>query len=205
MGVTNLAQFENITIDYSTPSSAADTAIAVDPFVQPVVRTFQDAIDAVERSMDCSIPARRVVKTALRQIAWAVAMIKARNSGQYLDPDRKALDLACMPFDLPVINRALAGVRYRMAGFSSDKSYRNAKSALRRIGRELGIVAPHRAPELSPDNPYASLLAAADEFQMASVRRFAARMMQEGRLPCDVTERRSQAGTVATWRASWSA
>jgi hypothetical protein len=92
-----------------------------------------------------------------------------------------------MPFDLPVINKALAGVSYRMAGFNSDKSYRNAKSALRRIGRELGMVVPHRAPELPPDSPYAPLLAVADEFQLASVRRFAARMMDEGRNPGDVT------------------
>jgi hypothetical protein len=112
-----------------------------------------------------------------------MAMIKARDSGQYLDPDRKALDLARMPFDLPAINQALAGVRYRMAGFNSDKSYRNAKSALRRIGRESGMVAPHRAPELPPDNPYAPLLAAANAFEAASARRFAAWMMQEGRPP----------------------
>jgi hypothetical protein len=187
MDATNLTQFETIMTDYSAPPSAADTAMTVDAFVRPAVRTFQDAVGAVERSLDCSIPARRVMKTALRQIAWAVAIINARNSGQYLDPDRKALDLACVLFDLPVINRALAGVRYRMAGFSSDKSFRNAKSAQRRIGRELGMVAPHRAPELPPESPCAPLLAAADEFQLASARRFAARMMQKGRLPCDVT------------------
>jgi hypothetical protein len=111
----------------------------------PALRTFKDASDYVERSMDCSIPARRVLKTALRQLAFAMAMVEARRSGQYLNPDRKALDLARMPFDLPAINQALAGVRYRMAGFNSDKSYRNAKSALRRISRELGMVVPHQS------------------------------------------------------------
>jgi integrase len=173
--------------DCSTPAPAADTTTEVDAFVQPVVWTFEDAIRFVGSSMECSTAARTVLKTALRQIAWGVSVVNARDSGQYLDPNRKKLDLARMPFDLPAINRALAGVRYRMAGFNSEKSCRNAKSGLRRIGRELGMVASHRAPELPPDNPYAPLLAAADEFQLASVRRFAARMMQEGRLPGDVT------------------
>jgi hypothetical protein len=59
---------------------------------------------------------------------------------------------------------------------------------MRRIGRELGLVASHRAPELPTDTPYAPLLAVADEFQLASVRRFAARMLQQGRLPGDVID-----------------
>ena len=188
MDVTNLAQSETITTDYSTPPSAADTAIAVDPFVQPVVRTFEDAIRFVDSSMDCSPAARTVLKTALRQIARGVSVVNARSSGSYLDPERKNLDLARIPFDLATINGALTGLSYRMAGFNSDKSCRNAKSAMRRIGRELGLVASHRAPELPTDTPYAPLLAVADEFQLASVRRFAARMLQQGRLPGDVID-----------------
>ena len=133
MDVTNLAQFESIITDYSNPPSAVDTAA----FVQPVVRTFEDAIRFVDSSMDCSPAARTVLKTALRQIAWGVSVVNARDSGAYLDPNRKNLDLARIPFDLAAINGALAGVTYRMATFSSDKSCRNAKSGLRRIGREL--------------------------------------------------------------------
>jgi hypothetical protein len=102
------------------------------------LRTFKDASDYVERSMDCSTAARRVLKTALRQIAWAVTARKARDSGGYLDPNRKTLDLARVSFSLPDINQALAGVRYRMAGFNSDKSFRNAKSGLRRIAATSG-------------------------------------------------------------------
>jgi hypothetical protein len=188
MDVTNLNQFESIITDYSAPEPAADTATAVDAFVQPLVRTFEDAIRFVDSSMDCSPAARTVLKTALRQVAWGVSVVNARDSGAYLDPNRKNLDLARIPFDLAAINGALAGVSYRMAGFNSDKSCRNAKSGLRRVGRELGLVASHRAPELPPDNPYAPLLAVADEFQRASVRRFAARMLQQGRLPADVTD-----------------
>jgi integrase len=188
MDLTNLTQFEDIMINYSTPSSAADTAMAVDAVVQPAVRTFEDAIRFVDSSMDCSPAARTVLKTALRQIARGVSVVNARGSGLYLDPDRKALDLARMPFNLAAINGALVGLSYRMAGFNSDKSFRNAKSGLRRIGRELGMVAPHRAPDLPPDGPYASLLAVADEFQLASVRRFATRMLEQGRLPGDVTD-----------------
>jgi hypothetical protein len=180
MDATNLTQFETI----MTTDGANPTVDTLDP---PPVRTFQDAIHFVDRSMACSTPTRRVLKTALRQIAFAMAMLEARDSGRYLNPDRKALDLARMPFALPVINQALAGVRYRMAGFTSDKSYRNAKSALRRIGRALGMLAPHRAPPLPPDNPYGPLLAVANEFEWASARRFAAWMLQQGRHPHDVT------------------
>jgi hypothetical protein len=187
MDVTNLTQLENIIIDCSTPPPTADTTVAVDAFVQPVVLTFEGAIRFVDSSMDCSPAARTVLKTALRQIAWGVSVVNAGDSGQYLNSDRKKLDLARIPFDLAAINGALTGVSYRMAGFTSDKSRRNAKSGLRRIGRELGMVAPHRAPELPPDHSYAPLLAVADEFQVASLRRFAARMMDEGRNPGDVT------------------
>ncbi|HEY1413395.1 MAG TPA: hypothetical protein VGF36_14715, partial [Rhodopila sp.] len=142
----------------------------------------------VEASMDCPTEAKRVLKTALRQIAWGVSVVNARDSGQYLDPNPKKLDLARIPFDLPTINLALAGISYRMAGFTSDKSYRNAKSGLRRIGRELGIVQPFRAPDLPSDNPYAPFLAVAVVFELASARRFAAKMMEQGRRPGDVTD-----------------
>src|SRR6202162_4665989 len=186
MDVTNSTQFENIITNCSTPPPAADTTVAVDAFVQPVMRTFEDAIRFVGSLMECSPAARTVLKTALRQIAWGVSVANARDSGQYLDPDRKKLDLARIPFDVEAINAALTGVSYRMAGFNTEKSYRNAMSGLRRIGRELGMVVSHRAPELPPDSPYAPLLAVADEFQLATVRRFAARMTQAGRLPADI-------------------
>jgi hypothetical protein len=113
MDVANLIQFDNIMTDCSTPPLAADTTIAVDAFVQPVVRTFEDAIRFVGSSMECSPAARTVLKTALRQIAWGVSVANARDSGQYLDPDRKKLDLARMPFDVEAINGALTGVSYR--------------------------------------------------------------------------------------------
>jgi hypothetical protein len=177
-----------VIIDCSIPAPAASTTEEGDAFVQPVVRTFEDAIRFVDFSIDCPPTARAVLKTALRRTAWAVSVVNARSSGRYLDPDRKKLDLARIPFNVEAINRALAGVSYRMAGFNTEKSYRNAMSGLRRIGRELGMVAPHRAPELPLDSPYAPLLAAADEFQLATVRRFAARMMEEGRLPGDVSD-----------------
>jgi hypothetical protein len=112
---------------------------------------------------------------------------RARTSGQYLDPNWKKRDLKRLPFDLPAINQTLTGVRYRMAGFNTDKSYRNAMSGLRRVGRDLGMVVPHRAPDLPPDNPYAPFLAVADTFEVASARRFAAKMIEDGRHPRDVT------------------
>jgi hypothetical protein len=66
MDVTNLTQFENIITDCSTPPPTADTTVAVDAFVQPVVRTFEDAIRFVGSLMECSPAARTVLKTALR-------------------------------------------------------------------------------------------------------------------------------------------
>jgi integrase len=188
MDSTNLTQFDNIMTDCSTPASAANTTPAVDAFGQPVVRTFEDAISFVDFSMECPPTARAVLKTALRKIAWAVSVMNARSSGLYLDPDPKNLDLARIAFDVTAINRALSGVSYRMAGFNTEKSYRNAMSGLRRICRELGMVEPFRAPELPADSPYAPLLAAAVEFELAAVRRFAAKMMQQGRHPGDITD-----------------
>lgn len=166
-------------------SNRSDGAPACPASLTPPALTFQDAIDHVERAYPPA--AGRVLKTALRQIARAVIETRARASGQYLDPNRKTLDLARLPFDLAAVNRTLTGVRYRMAGFNCDKSYRNAKSGLRRIGRDLGMVVPHRAPDLPPDNPYAPFLAAADTFELASARRFAAKMIEEGRHPADIT------------------
>jgi hypothetical protein len=69
MDVTNSTQFENIMTDCSTPPAAADTTLAVDTLEPPPLRTFQDAIDFVERSMDCSIPAGRVLKTGLSNLS----------------------------------------------------------------------------------------------------------------------------------------
>jgi hypothetical protein len=149
------------------------------------VRTFQDAIDRVERAYPPA--AGRVLKTALRQIARAVIEARARASGQYLDPNRRNRDFSHLAFDLPAINQTLTGMRYRLAGFNCDKSLRNAMSGLRRIGRDLGMVAPHRAPDLPPDNPYVPLLEGADAFEVASARRFAAKMIEDGRHPQDVT------------------
>jgi hypothetical protein len=156
------------------------SALAVSP-----VLTFQDAIDHVERTYPPA--AGRVLKTALRQIARALIEVRARASGQYLDPNRKNRDLAGVPFDPVAINETLTGAPYRMAGFNSDKSFRNALSGLRRIGRDLGMIVPHRAPDLPPDNPYAPFLAAADSFELAAARRFAAKMIEDGLHPKDVT------------------
>ena len=169
-------------IDTTDATGASPTCPALPT---PRALTFQDAIDHVERTYPPA--AGRVLKTALRQIARAVMETRSRASGEYLDPNRKNRDLARLPFDLPAINRTLTGVRYRMAGFNTDKSYRNAMSGLRRIGRDLGMVAPHRAPDLPPDNPYAPFLAAADPFELAAARRFAAKMIEDGRHPGDVT------------------
>ncbi len=146
---------------------------------------FQDALAFAEHSY--SIPTARTLKTALRQVAWALVTVRARATGEYLDPNPKNLDLTRLPFDLAAINATLTGVRYRMAGFNSDKSLRNAVSNLRRIGRDLGIVVPHRAPDLPPDTPWAPFLAAADVFELATARQFAAGMTELGRLPEDIS------------------
>jgi hypothetical protein len=147
--------------------------------------TFSDVSAFVERSYP--IPTARALKTTLRQIARALATVRARATGQYLDPNPRNLDLGRVAFDLVAINQSLTGMSYRMAGFSTDKSFRNATSGLRRIGRDLGMVVPHRAPELSPASPWAPLLSVASPFEEASARRFAARMTELDRTPDTVT------------------
>ena len=123
----------------------------------------------------------------MRQTAWSVAFIEASVTGKHLEMDRKKLDLARMPFDIAAINRLWEGRRYRMAGFTSDKTYRNARWGLRQICRGLGMVVPHRAPQLPPDDPCAPLLAVASSFELATVRRFAAYLADQGLRPEAVT------------------
>lgn len=150
--------------------------------------TFQDAIEAVARLDTCTPDTRRGLQTALRQIAWSLTFIAARSSGAFLE-DKKALDLSRIAFDIPAINRAWEGLRYGLAGFSSDKSYRNARWSLRRISRDLGLLTPpHRAPDLPPDHPYGPLLAAANAFELATARRFAAWLAAQGIHPHAVTD-----------------
>ena len=70
----------------------------------PRVLNFQDALAFVERSYP--IPTARILKTALRQIGRALVTVRARATGEYLDPNPKNLDLARLPFDLPAINQS---------------------------------------------------------------------------------------------------
>jgi integrase len=147
--------------------------------------TFKDLVVHAERTYPMATA--RPMKTALRQIAVALVTVRARATGAYLDPNPKNLDLAGLPFDLVAINETLTGVRFRIAGFTSDKTFRNAMSNLRRIGRDLGLVQLHRAPELPSDHAYVPFLAVADTFQLASARRFVAKMLEDGRHPRDVT------------------
>jgi hypothetical protein len=152
----------------------------------PAKLTFSDVLKDIER-LDCFASCRATLRTALRQTAWSVAFIEARVTGKHLDVDRKKLELARMPFDIATINRLWEGLRYRMAGFTSDKTYRNARWGLRQICRALDMVVPHRAPQLPPDNPYAPLLAVASSFELASVRRFAAYLADQRLCPEAVT------------------
>lgn len=149
--------------------------------------SFHDVLAFVDHHPEWLEKTRTELKTALRQIAWSIALVQTRKQGAYLDPDRKALDLQVMPFDIPTINQALTGVSYRLAGFNSDKSYRNAKSALRRVGRTMGIVTAMKAPRLPPDNAYAPFLGMANRWNESAARLFAARLTQHGRQPGDVT------------------
>jgi hypothetical protein len=148
--------------------------------------TFSDVLADVDR-LDCFASARATLKTALRQTAWSVAFIDARVTGKYLDVDRKKLELARMQFDIAAINRGWEGLSYRLAGFTSEKAYRNARWGLRRICRALDMVVPHRAPQLLPDDPCAPLLAVATSFELATVRRFAAYLTDQGLRPEAVT------------------
>jgi hypothetical protein len=157
------------------------------PSTTPPQDTFADLICYIDSRADWSEAIRGVRKAAVRRIGWSIVLIEARRSGEYLDPDRRKLDLSRIPFNIPAINRALKGMSYRLAGFNTDKSFRNAKSGLRRVGRELGRVAPFRGPELPPDSPFAPFVAMADHYGQEYARLFAARLHHKGRHPSQVT------------------
>src|ERR1700692_2082484 len=74
----------------------------------PRALTFGDALAFVERSYP--IPTARALKTTWRQIARALVTVRARATGQYLDPNPRNLDLAHTPFDPVAINKSLTGV-----------------------------------------------------------------------------------------------
>ena len=162
---------------FASPPAKASTAdlAALSP-----ADTLADLIAYIDNRTDWRDATRSGLKTAVRQIAWSLSLIQARDSGQPLDSDRKKLDLARIPFDIPAINRALKGMSYRLAGFNSDKSYRNAKTGLRRVGRALRKVAPDRPLELPPDSPYAPFIDQASRFEKEAARCFASRTLSRG-------------------------
>jgi hypothetical protein len=175
-------RFDREATQAATSQSAASSAGSV----LPVKLTFSDVLKDVER-LDCFASSRATLRTALRQTAWSVAFIDARVTGTYLDEDRKKLELARMSFDIAVVNQLWQGLSYRLAGFTSEKAYRNGRWGLRRICRTLGMVVPHRAPQLPPNDPCAPLLAVATSFKLATVRRFAAYLADQGLRPEAVT------------------
>jgi hypothetical protein len=175
-------RFDREATHTSSPQSVSSSAGSA----VPGKRAFSDVLKDVER-LDCFASCRPTLRTALRQTAWSVAFIEASVTGKPLEMDRKKLDLARMPFDIAAINRLWEGRRYRMAGFTSDKTYRNARWGLRQICRGLGMVVPHRAPQLPSDDPCAPLLAVASSFELATVRRFAAYLADQGLRPESVT------------------
>src|SRR5689334_15308723 len=80
----------------------SDSAPAGPASLAPPVLTFKDLIDHVERAYH---PAKgRELKTALRQIGRALVTVRARATGEYLDPNPKNLDLTRLPFDIVAIN-----------------------------------------------------------------------------------------------------
>ena len=172
----------------SLPSRPPAKASTADLAALSPADTLADLIAYIDSRTDWRDATRSGLKTAVRQLAWSLSLIQARDSGQPLNSDRKKLDLARIPFDIPAINHALKGMSYRLAGFNSDKSYRNAKTGLRRVGRALRKVAPDRPLELPPDSPYAPFLDQASRFEKEAARCFASKLYHAGLWPAQVTD-----------------
>ena len=159
------------------PPGATDPAPDADPRLQ----TFADVDTYVATHPHWSAPSRRALRSTCRLAAWSVHAIQAARRQEPFDPEPKHLDLARVAFDIPAINAAWHGRSYRAAGFESKSMFRNARWAIRHVGRAAGQVLTCFAAPLPPGHPFAALEAGANKYDKPTVRRFVAWCDQTGR------------------------
>jgi hypothetical protein len=117
-----------------------------------------------------------------------VNAIRAAARNEPFDPDMKNLDLTAVPFDIATINAAWKGRSYRAAGFNNKGTFRNARWAIRLIGRVAGTVLPCFAPPILPGDPFEPLLRTANKYDKPTTRLFAAWCRETGLCPGDIDD-----------------
>ena len=155
---------------------------------RPHLTTFADVDNYIRDHSDWPETARGPLRSTCRAVACRVNAIRATERNEPFEPDPKRLDLATVPFDIAMINAAWKGRSYRAAGFACKKSFRNARSTIRRIGRAAGMVAPCVAPRIMPGNPFEPLQQTADKYDKAAVCHYVAWCQRTGLCPPDVKD-----------------
>jgi len=152
------------------------------------LKTFADVNDFIRLHPDWPKGDRDPLRSTCRGVACRVNAILAGERNEPFEPDPKKLDLATVPFDIPMINAAWKGRSYRAAGFACKKSFRNARWAIRHIGRAAGMVIPRLAPPIPPGDPFEPLEQTLNKYDKPAVGHFAAWCRQVGLSPPDVTD-----------------
>jgi integrase len=155
--------------------STGSDPVAPEPAAAPLrLETFADVDAYIADHPDSPVAGRASWRSSCRRAAWSVNAIHAAARNEPFDPDMKKLDLATVPFDIRRINAAWKGRSYRAAGFTSKSAFRNARWAIRRIGRIAGTVLPCFIPPIPPGDPFEPLLQAANKYEEPVIRLFRA-------------------------------
>jgi integrase len=188
MDQTTFTNFVAHTPDLSAASEPAAPRPASVPQPRPLLKTFADVDAYICGHPDWSLSGRGPLRSSCRRAAWSVNAIHAARRNEPFDPDMKQLDLATVPFDVALINAAWKGRSYRAAGFTSKSAFRNARWAVRHIGRVAGTVLPCFAPPLLPSDPFEPLLQTANKYDKTTTRLFAAWCRERGLCPGDIND-----------------
>jgi hypothetical protein len=176
------------TPDLNAASSAPDAAPVPPVAAPPRLETFGDVDEYIRDHPDSPVSGRGPWRSSCRRAAWSVNTIRAAERNEPFEPDMKKLDLATVRFDISMINLAWKGRSYRAAGFASKSAFRNARWAIRRIGRVAGTVLPRFAPPILSDDPFQPLLQTANKYDKPITRLFAAWCREAGLCPGDVDD-----------------
>ena len=154
--------------------------------VQPV-RTLADALIAVDSWTHLPETARNVLKSHIRTCGLAIATAQAREAKQLRKLSRKEVRLAAMPFDIAWLNQWLHRHPWRVIGLKSNHSFMNAKSGLRYVARQLGMMETMRTPDISINGPWQPFLdVVISGYARPGINRFVAWCEKQDIRPLDV-------------------
>lgn len=152
------------------------------------LRTFADVDRFIDQHPGWPPATRGSLRALCRRSAWSVQAIDAAQRGMPFEADVKALDLAGVAFDIAWINAAWKGRTYRAAGFASQKSFVNARSAIRRVGRAAGMIVAYSTAPIETGDAFAPLLRTANRYEAANVRLFIAWCRQASLIPDNIDD-----------------